>query len=489
MIMVKKNILIVDDEPTQRKILGRLVSNLNYNCLLMSGGLEVVDFFMGKKVFKGISYHEVDVMLLDLSMPDIDGLSVLNQINPVKGDLQVIVLTANYDLSLAVRAINGGAIDYIVKGEKDIIVRLTASISNALEKKNLKYQVSHLARIQENRVVFSDIIGYSDALSNALRLAKKAANSTIPVLLEGPSGSGKEFLARAIHGSSLRAGKPFIAIECDLLKNDGEEILFGSERPVKDGMSRNIGKILEANNGTIFLEKVESLRIDLQLKLLRFMQEGEFTPPLGKSPVRANVRIISSTCRDLDKMIVTKKLREDFYYKISSFPINIASLKERGECDIKVLGESFCCDFAVSENKKIKAISAESFYLLYNDDWEDNIRQLKNSIFRAVVLCDGDFLKPEHFPQLLNKKTNNIARAKSVIKKNSEANSELIDIFDDTGRCKNIHVLEEEIIRRLLDVYNGNLSEVSKNLNIGRSTIYRKLKILTTTENIEDEES
>jgi DNA-binding NtrC family response regulator len=481
--MVKHTILIVDDEPTQRKLLGRFIEDLDHNYLVMSSGMEVVDFFMNKKTIKGISCHDVDVMLLDLSMPDLDGLTVLKQIAPIKGDLQVIVLTANQDVTLAITAINYGAIDYIVKGERDIFARVTASINNAIEKKNLKYQVSHLARKGKDQVAFSDIIGQSEVISNVIKLAKKAVNSTIPILIEGPSGSGKELLARAIHGSSPRSGKPFIMIECDLLKNiDAEEELFGSEKVFADGAVKNIGKLREANNGTIFFEKVDLLKPELQVKLLRFMQEGEFTPVMGKFPIRVNVRVISSTSRDLEKMVIAKKFREDLRYRIAAFPIAVPSLKERGEDDIKLLTENFCRDFAINENKKIKSINPDAFYLLYNYDWEDNVRQLKNFLFRAVVLCDGDFLKPEHFPQLLNKENNSLTKAKAAIKKNSDINSELIDIFDDEGRCKTIDIIEEEIIRRLVDIYNGNLSEVAKQLDIGRSTIYRKLKILNDGE-------
>ncbi len=476
--MTKRMILIVDDEPTQRKVIGKFIDGLGHNFLDMSSGMEVVDFFMNKKTVKGVSCNEIDVMLLDLSMPDLDGLEVLKQIAPIKGDLQVIVLTANQDVNLAITAINYGAIDYIVKGEKDIIARITASINNAIEKKNLKYQVSHLARKGKDQVAFSDIIGQSELMMNMMRLAKKVTNSNISILLEGSNGTGKEILARAIHGSSSRSGKPFIIVECDLLKvNTVEEELFGIEGQTQNG-PKNIGKVGEANMGTIFFEKIDSLKIDVQVKILRFMQEGEYIPVGAKIPIRSNARVIASTTRDLGKLVGLKKFREDLFYRIATFPIKVPDLKERGEDDIRLLAENFCRDFSINENKKIKAINQDALYLLYNYDWEDNVRQLKNSVFRAVVLCDGDVLKPEHFPQLLNKENNSMTKAKSAIKKNSDVNSELIDIFDDEGQCKTIDLIEEEIIRRLVDIYNGNLSEVAKQLDIGRSTIYRKLKII-----------
>lgn len=476
--MTKYNILIVDDEPTQCKVMSKFIEKLNHNYIVMNNGMDVIDFFINKKIINGLSYTDIDVVLLDLSMPDIDGLSVLKQISPVKGDIQVIVLTANTDVTLAVKAINYCAIDYIVKGEKDVFARVSASISNAIEKKNLKYQVSHLARKGKNQVSFSDIIGHSESIISAINLGKKASNSNIPVLIEGPQGSGKELLARAIHGSSPRSGKPFIVVDCDLLKNsNSEEELFGSERLAPEGNIKNIGKLREANGGTILLKKIDSLKLDLQIKLLRFMQEGEFIPPFGSISVKVNVRIISSANRDLKDLIEQKKFREDVYYRMSAFPIKIPSLKARGDEDIRLLAESFCRDFSINENKKIKTISQNALSLMYSFIWEDNVRQLKNAIFRAVVLSDEDSLKTEHFPQMLNNEVSSLVKISSEFKKNSDINSELVDIFDQDGNCKTLDILEEEIIRRAMEVYNNNLSEVAKQLSIGRSTIYRKLNL------------
>jgi len=477
--MATHTILIVDDEEVQRKAFGKVItSNLGHKCIEMKSGLEVVDFFVNKKSLNNVSCADVDVMLLDLSMPDLDGLSVLKQIAPIKGDVQVIVLTAKKDLTLSVAAINYGAIDYIVKGERDIFARITASINNAIENKNLKYQVSHLGRRERDQVIFSDIAGKGEAILKAIESAKKVANSTVPVLIDGPSGSGKELIARAIHGSGSRSGKPFITIECDLLRADAEEKLFGSEGFIADGMVKNIGKLREANSGTIFFKKIDVLKPSLQVKLLNFLQEGEFIPSLGKMPVRVDVRMMFSTTADMKQLVLTKRIREDLFYRISVFPITLPSLKERSEEDIRILAENFCRDFSINENKKIRSISPEALSLIFNSDLEDNVRQLKNIIFRAVVLCDGDALHPEHFPQLLIKEGANLTKAKSIVKKRSDINSELIDIFDEEGKCKTMSTIEEEIIKRLVDMRSGNLSEVAKQLDIGRSTIYRKLKII-----------
>ncbi len=477
--MATHTILIVDDEEVQRKAFGKVItSNLGHKCIEMKSGLEAVDFFVNKKSLNNVSCADVDVMLLDLSMPDLDGLSVLKQIAPIKGDVQIIVLTAKKDLTLSVAAINFGAIDYIVKGERDIFARITASINNAIENKNLKYQVSHLGRKERDQVIFSDISGKGLLILKAIESAKKVANSTVPVLIDGPSGSGKELIARAIHGSGSRSGKPFITIECDLLRADAEEKLFGSEGFIADGMVKNIGKLREANSGTIFFKKIDVLKPSLQVKLLNFLQEGEFVPSLGKMPVRADVRMMFSTTADMKQLVLKKRIREDLFYRISVFPITLPSLKERSEEDVRILAENFCRDFSINENKKIRSISPEALSLIFNSDLQDNVRQLKNIIFRAVVLCDGDSLHPEHFPQLLIKEGTNLTKAKAAVKKKSDINSEIIDIFDEEGKCKTMSMIEEEIIKRLVDMRSGNLSEVAKQLDIGRSTIYRKLKII-----------
>ena len=476
--MTKRNILIVDDEPTQCKILKKFIGNMGHNFLIMNSGVEVIDFFMNKSVIDGITANNIDVMLLDLSMPDVDGLTVLRKIERSKGNVQIIVLTASEDISLAVNAISLGATDYIIKGKDDIFARLTASINNAIDKKNLKYQVSNLVRKDQNQVAFYDIIGQSEILVGVIDLAKRAVNLSIPLLIKGEDGSGKELLARAIHGSGVRSGKSFVVIECDMLDNNiAMEELFGIEKSATNDKPK-IGKFREAEGGTIFFKKIDALSSEMQTRLVRFLQDGEFYSVGGSRAIAANVRLIASTSKDLAKLVADKKFREDLRYAISIFPINVPSLKDRGDKDIMMLAQHFCRTFSINENKKIKAINESVSNLLCGYEWKDNVRQLKNYIFRAVVLCDTDSLELEHFPQLLNGQVDGGRKIDAGAKKKvGSSSNDAIEIFDEQGRCKSLADIEEEIARKLMEKFNGNISEVAKQLNIARSTLYRKLKI------------
>ena len=478
-----RNILIVDDELVQAKMLGKLVKDMNHNIMVMNDGQEVVDFFLKKKNnINNLMPYEIDVMLLDLSMPKLSGIEVLKQISAVKGDLQIIVLTASNDVSLAINAINLGAVDYIVKGEKDVFARVVASINNAVEKRNLKYQVYNLERQNKDKVIFSDIIGSDPKLMEVINLAKKAVNSTVPVFIEGPSGSGKELLARAIHGSGPKSGKPFVEVDCSNINSTNvAKDLFGYEKKVQDGsVKRYTGKLMEANDGTLFLKNVGDLDPDSQVRLLRFLQEGQFQPDGSSSILNSKVRVIASHSGDIQSLVLTKRFREDLLYRLNIFPVKMPALVERDPKDVQMLAESFCYNASVNENKKIKGINDDALKLLISYDWEDNVRQLKNYVFRAVVLCDDDFLKPIHFPQImmLDNQAVSVSRLSSVINRSRRNDGELFNIFDDEGNCKTLEQIESEIFKRLHQIYGGNLSEISKRLKVSRSTVYRKLDLM-----------
>jgi len=477
---MQKNILIVDDEPVQSKLLARFIGDLDHNVICMNNGRQAVEFFLSRKPFNNLLPSEISIMLLDLSMPDVDGLSVLRQIADYRGNLQIIVLTASNEISSAISALNLGADDYIMKGEKDLFPRVVSSISNAIEKKNLKQQVYNLERKNSHQVSFSDLVGTSKIFIEAINLAKRVSNSNVPVLIEGAFGVGKELLASAIHGAGSKSGKPFVVVDCGALGQNNTNLheaditLFGGEVSVEYGISqRSIGKIREADGGTIFFDNVSALRPDTQVKLLKFIKEGAVDPVGGSSSVGVSVRIISSTNKDLEDYVEHGRFREDLFYCLNIFLINMPSLSERGPEDINILANNFCYDFSVNENKKIKGLNDQALELLYKFDWDDNIRQLRSHIFRAVVLCDGEILKAEHFPQIVN-----ATFIKKNRKKSSDANKtfEKIELFKPDGQCKNLEEIETEVVEKLLDFFDGNLSEVSKQLKVGRSTIYRKLK-------------
>ncbi|MFT6106830.1 MAG: DNA-binding NtrC family response regulator [Rickettsiales bacterium] len=464
--MTAKNILIVDDELVQIKLMSKFVTDIGHNPIAMSDGNEVIDYFINKKTLNGVRPNEVSVMLLDLSMPETDGISILRQIAHHKGDLQVIILTASDEVSSAITSANLGAMDYIVKGEKDLFARVTTSINSAIAKKALKQQVVNLERNNNQQVSFSDLIGNSKDFISTINLAKKASNSNIPILIDGESGTGKELLARAIHGSGSKSGKPFIVVDCEAIKqSDADLILFGS----KDVP----GKIRESDGGTLFLNNVHALNSSIQGKILKLAQEGLCEQVDNKTITRVSIRIISSTDQDLESYVRHDKFREDLYYCLGIFLISIPSLKERGGEDIKILAKTFCRDFSISENKNIKGIDEDTLYMISNFDWEDNIRQLRNYIFRAVILCNEDYLKSEHFPQIVN--YNNVGKSKRRPKEFTVKDG-ILDLFYPDGKCKNLEEIEAEIFTKLLSCFDGNLSEVSKKLKVGRSTIYRKLK-------------
>ncbi|MBL4783790.1 MAG: sigma-54-dependent Fis family transcriptional regulator, partial [Cohaesibacteraceae bacterium] len=389
------SILIIDDDPIQRRLLQEAVSRLGYNAILATGGEE------GLAKLSGLEAKRISLVILDLVMPDIDGMAVLERMAAQGFEHPVIVQTSKGGIDTVVNAMRAGAFDFVVKPASH--ERLQISIRNALKVNALEGEIARFKKSRSGTLTFRDIITQSPMMARVLKLGDRAAASNIPILIEGESGVGKELIARAIQGTSERRSKPFITVNCGAIpENLVESTLFGHEKGAFTGATeKHGGKFLEAHGGTLFLDEVGELPLNAQVKLLRALQENEIDPVGGKKPVKVDFRLISATNRDLIQLVKDGKFREDLYYRLNVFPIRVPPLRDRRE-DIPELARHFLARFSAEEGKRLlTGFDERALDILSQFDWPGNIRQLENTIFRAVVLCDRNRLTLEEFPQLL----------------------------------------------------------------------------------------
>ena len=481
--------LIVDDDPTQRRLLQAQAEKCGFTTLLAGSGQEALDMLAGPKG------ADISLVLLDLVMPGIDGMGVLAQLRPTHPTLPVIVLTAQGGVDTAVAAMRAGADDFLVKPASP--ERIQVSMQNALKIKALSGEIQRLKKTHDGRLSFGDLIAESTSMRDVVHMAERAAQSNIPILIEGESGVGKEVLARAIQGGSDRAGKPFVAVNCGAIPDTLiESILFGHEKGAFTGaVDKHPGKFQEASGGTLFLDEIGELRLDMQVKLLRAIQEGEVDPVGAKRPVKVDIRLVSATNRNLLQQVNEGKFREDLFYRLNVFPIVLPPLRERRE-DIPSLVSHFIRRFAVEENKKIVGIDPAALDMLVNFPWPGNIRQLENTVFRAVVMCDTGCLHTGDFPQVATQlgiplpamraagdETETpiryvpIAAAPVHVTGLAPAQGgEGLNVTGLDGHLRKLEEIEHELIRFAIEKYEGHMSEVARRLGIGRSTLYRKLR-------------
>jgi DNA-binding NtrC family response regulator len=511
---MSERILIVDDDPVQRRLLDNMVRKLGYEPLVAEGGDAAVTLLAGAE---GAGGSGIDAVILDLVMPDLDGLGVLARLREAGIAVPVIVQTAHGGIDNVVTAMRAGAADFVVKpvGAE----RLAVSLRNALAASALEGELARIKRSRAGTLSFKDIITRSARMQAVLRTAEKAAASAIPVLIEGQSGVGKELIARAIHGSSERRSRPFIAVNCGAIPDNlVESILFGHEKGAFTGATdRHTGKFVEASGGTLFLDEVGELPLAAQVKLLRAIQEGEVEPVGAKKPVKVDVRLISATNRDLIADVKAGRFREDLFYRLHVFPIAVPALAERRE-DIPELTRHFLARFAAEEGKRTQRIGAEALALLSAYRWPGNVRQLENAVFRAVVLAEGDTVGVAEFPQIAAQIAG-FAGATSV----AESPPVAVDVGDDApafapadappvttplapsvappalppvgmlalldgnGDVRPLDDIESEVIRFAITHYRGQMSEVARRLRIGRSTLYRKLDSLGLDDELTDQ--
>ncbi|MBL8549343.1 MAG: sigma-54-dependent Fis family transcriptional regulator [Hyphomonadaceae bacterium] len=488
-----KTILIVDDDPAQRRLLQAAVERAGFSTRTAEGGREAVDCID--------KHDDVDLVMLDLIMPGMSGQEALKEIRARRPELPCIVLTASGGIDTVVQAMQAGASDFFVKPASP--ERIMVSIRNALDLSNLKTEVVRLKKKAVGRLSFEDMVAQAPVMAPVVRMGKRAAASNIPVLITGESGVGKELLARAIQGASERAGKPFVAVNCGAIpENLVESILFGHVKGSFTGAVENhAGKFVEASGGTLFLDEVGELPLDMQVKLLRVLQEGEVDPIGAKRPIKVDARIISATNKDLQKLVADGRFREDLFYRLNVFPVEMPPLRERRE-DIEALIVRFISRFNAEEGRSVRGCAPETIRMLKAFDWPGNVRQLENSVFRAVILCEGEWLQPEDFPQICGPREHTQAEdsprpepAASVLPANDTLGVESpqrmgayieqaqalvteppVRIFDEGGHLRALEAIERDLIELAIEHYAGHMSEIARRLGIGRSTLYRKLR-------------
>lgn len=511
-------ILIVDDDPIQRRLLEEALKRLGHETVTASGGEEGLKILTGPNA--GVN-GPIALVILDLVMPDLDGMGVLGRLKAAGNRVPVIVQTSSGGIDVVVSAMRAGAVDFVVKPIS--AERLQVSIQTALRVASLESEVNIMRRSAAGTLTFSDLVTRSQAMSRVIRLGERAAGSNIPILIEGESGVGKEWIARAIQGSSDRRTKPFVTVNCGAIpENLVESILFGHEKGSFTGaLDRHVGKFQEAHGGTLFLDEVGELPPDVQVKLLRAIQEGEIEPVGGRRSVKVDFRLISATNRSLLEMTKEGRFREDLYYRLNVFPVWIPPLRDRRE-DIPALVQHFITRFSAEEKKRrLIGASPEALSLLQSYDWPGNIRQLENAVFRAVVLADGTHLTIDEFPQIaalvgsvsrpgpsISTQTTpapSIRELQSLAATPKPASAMIgtpapqsmsqwspasggfttgsgpapfgfLRSLDEKGHVMRLAAIEEEMIRIAIEHYGGRMSEVARRLGIGRSTLYRKLK-------------
>ncbi|PYE87753.1 sigma-54-dependent transcriptional regulator [Phyllobacterium leguminum] len=472
-------ILIVDDDPGQRRLLEVAIMRMGYRTILADGGQAALSLLRNRK--------EISLVILDLVMPDMDGFTILRRMREAGLFVPVIVETGQSGLDTVTTAMRLGASDFVVKPVSP--ERLQVAVTNALKLGALEGEIKRIRHWAEGRLTLRDLVARSEGMERVIRLAQKAAASNLPVLIEGESGAGKEMLARAIHGSGERCGKPFITVNCGAIPDDQvETILFGNEEgSFTSDKEKDIGKFVEADGGTLFLDAVGNLPPEMQIKLLRAVQKDEVNP-IGGEPVKTDVRLISATSRSLLDLVKAGQFREDLFYRLHVFPISLPALRNRRE-DVVMLARHFLTRFAAEEGRtQIRGIAPSALALLGAYDWPGNIRQLENAVFRAVVLCEGMELTVDDFPQIQAQVNGHARISGAQAHRSGLAHEEAIESplmsdrfgqlqgIDGQGHARPLAEIEEAMIRLAITHYGGQMSEVARRLGIGRSTLYRKLK-------------
>ena len=433
-------ILVIDDEDPIRNLLARMIELEGYKVWKASDC---------QSALKLLKVQPFDVVLCDVFLPDGNGVDFIREIKKHRPDAEVILLTAHGNIPDGVQAIKNGAFDYITKGDdnRKIIPTISRAVDEVEKKKGkIAPPVSYS---------FESIIGSSNGLKQAVALARKVADTDVPVLLTGETGTGKEVFSHAIHYASPRSQYPIMAINCSAFSKDLlESELFGYKAGAFTGAMKDKPGLFEvANHGTVFLDEIGEMAFDLQARLLRVLETGEYIKVGDTKPTKVDVRIISATNRDLKKEIENGHFREDLYFRLSVFQIHLPPLRERKE-DIEMLAETFLKRFAAKLKKEIKGMTSEVVDILKGAEWRGNIRELKNVMERSAIVCDEE-----------------------VTVQDLPIDLQCAGMDEEQGKEEfELAVIEQKHIMKVLQYTRGNKTEAARLLKIGLATLYRKIE-------------
>lgn len=436
--MRNDHVLIIDDEDHFRELLSRIIS------------LEGFEVLQAKNIREGLKIldnKDISVVVTDVKLPDGNGMDLLERLKRDYPLIEVIVITAYGTIQDGVNAMKKGAFDYIAKGDDDD--KIHVMVERAAEKAQMQQKLRHLEQRVDDKYGFKNIVGESEAIQEAIRMAKKVASSDMSVLLQGETGTGKELFAQAIHQASPRKGGPFVALNCSAFPKDMlESEMFGFKKGAFTGATESKkGLIEEADGGTLFLDEIGEMDIGLQAKLLRFLENNKFTK-LGETRERSvNIRVVAATNKDLKKESEKEAFRDDLYYRLAGFKIDIPPLRDRKR-DIPLLANFFLKRL----NERVKRIDDETMNLLLSYSWQGNIRELKNIVERSAILAEGDTITPDLLPPEFHG-----------------------DSITSSNNSESLKEMERIHIKRVLEKADGNKTKAAEMLGIGTSTLYRKI--------------
>lgn len=446
---MNENILIVDDEKDIRESLSAVLQSEGYLCAIAENGETAIE---------KLERSNFDIIITDIVMPNLDGMKLLDKALQISPNTLVVLMTAYASIETAVSALRKGAADYLLKPIEfdEVIMRIKQLLKQRqliLENKLLKQQI-------DKRFDFDNIIGKSEPMQEIYAMIKQISTAPTNVLISGASGTGKELIARAIHKNSNRAEHPFIPVNCGAIpENLYESELFGYKKGSFTGAnSDKDGLFKAANTGTIFLDEVGELPENVQVKLLRVLQEKEIRPVGSNTVIKIDVRVLAATNKNLYEEVQEKKFREDLYYRLNVVELKLPTLSERKE-DIPLLADHFIRRFNEELNKSIKGVDNEVMRIFLQYEWKGNLRELENMIERAVLLCESDYITVKALPAFM------------------QQNNQKQDIVNNLpyNLSEALEAVEKQHITRILKEFNWNRNEAAQKMGIDTSTLYRKM--------------